>query len=83
MTPATAASTTGHQHNFCSGQTLLVHAPSGRTEPHPGRLRKGNLAQTCVNHERDSNRIIVQTRRYSLELLRDVDDPRRSLHHHS
>jgi hypothetical protein len=33
---------------------------------HPGRLCKGNLAQTCVNHERDSNRIIVQTHRYSL-----------------
>jgi hypothetical protein len=40
-TPATAAATTGQQHNFSSGQTRLEHAPSGRTEPHPRRSRSG------------------------------------------
>jgi hypothetical protein len=40
-TPATAAATTGQQHNFSSGQTRLAHAPSGRTEPHPRRSRSG------------------------------------------
>lgn len=44
MTPATAASTTGKQHNFCSGQTLLEHAPSGRTEPNQGDCADGNAS---------------------------------------
>jgi len=66
MTPATAASTTGQQHNFCSGQTLIGTRSLRQDGAHPGRLCKGNLARTCVNHERDSNRIIVQTHRYSL-----------------
>jgi hypothetical protein len=42
----------------------LEHAPSGRTEPHPGRTsRRQRRRATRGNQKRDSNRIIVQTDR--------------------
>ena len=81
-TPATAASTTGQQHNFSSGQTLSKHAPSGRTEPSSRAVEQAATpAHPECESERDSNRIIVQTRRVASRHLRTVDDSRRLFRH--
>jgi len=78
-TPATAAATTGQQHNFSSGQTQVEHAPSSDGAPIQGDCAGGDVGviRSATTRGIPTGSSSRQTEGASRPLP-DVDDPRRS-----